>query len=172
MINKVTRAGDVAQLLEYFSSTYEALGSISSNCINWAWWSTCIKRSALTTYKIQGGCLPARIAIRQAEIIPIDLIRIIPAEECRIEYTLCVPAASGEAPHCGRSTTCERTDIIPQKHANASYYQQPTDHMPRRYGTGYSLGSRADPSGAHGHSRKRRSRTPCLVGRLPSVRRR
>lgn len=118
------------------------------------------------------GCLPARIAIRQAEIIPIDLIRIIPAEGCRIEYTLCVPAASGEAPHCGRSTTCERTDIIPQKHANASYYQQPTDHMPRRYGTGCPLGSRADPSGAHGHSRKRRSRTPCLVAGLPSVRRR
>lgn len=118
------------------------------------------------------GCLPARIAIRQAEIIPIDLIRIIPAEGCRIEYTLCVPAASGEAPHCGRSATCERTDIIPDQHANASYYQQPTDHMPRRYGTGCSLGSRTDPSGAHGHSRKRRSRTSCLVGRLPSVRRR
>lgn len=118
-----------------------------------------------------GGACRQELQYGQAEIIPIDLIRIIPAEGCRIN-TLCVPAASGEAPHCGRSTTCERTDIIPQKHANASYYQQPTDHMPRRYGTGCSLGSRADPSGAHGHSRKRRSRTPCLVAGLPSVRRR
>ena len=118
-----------------------------------------------------GGACRQELRYGQAEIIPIDLIRIIPAEGCRIN-TLCVPAASGEAPHCGRSATCERTDIIPDQHANASYYQQPTDHMPRRYGTGCSLGSRTDPSGSHGYSRKRRSRTPCLVGRLPSVRRR